>query len=223
MSDPHMQARPAVNGADDTKVCPFCAETIKQAAVVCRYCGRELAPLPATPNGTSAQTAFELQPDASQKKKTNGCAQVIGYSFLAVLALVVLAMIGSVLSTSGTARTPSATSVPTRTAAQIKSSAMTISYDTLARNTESHVGKTVYFRGDVIQVMESSWNDSMDLRVSVPDGDVMYVHYGDGPRVLEGDTVDFYAEVDGRLTYETVLGAEITIPEVTALVLTVVN
>lgn len=26
----------------DTKSCPFCAETIKQAARVCRYCGRTL-------------------------------------------------------------------------------------------------------------------------------------------------------------------------------------
>src|SRR5262245_38087648 len=27
---------------DATKQCPFCAETIKAAAVVCRFCGREL-------------------------------------------------------------------------------------------------------------------------------------------------------------------------------------
>lgn len=26
-----------------TKLCPFCAETIKQAAKVCRFCGRELS------------------------------------------------------------------------------------------------------------------------------------------------------------------------------------
>lgn len=27
---------------EPTKVCPFCAETIKEAAVVCRFCNREL-------------------------------------------------------------------------------------------------------------------------------------------------------------------------------------
>jgi hypothetical protein len=29
-------------GDGPTKACPFCAETIKQAAKVCRFCGREL-------------------------------------------------------------------------------------------------------------------------------------------------------------------------------------
>ena len=36
-------------GTDDslTKRCPFCAETIKQAAKVCRFCGHELTANPA--------------------------------------------------------------------------------------------------------------------------------------------------------------------------------
>ena len=36
------QRLPAGAEAGPTKICPFCAETIKQAARVCRFCNREL-------------------------------------------------------------------------------------------------------------------------------------------------------------------------------------
>jgi hypothetical protein len=36
------QHLPASAADGPTRVCPFCAETIKQAAKVCRFCGRDL-------------------------------------------------------------------------------------------------------------------------------------------------------------------------------------
>lgn len=59
----------------ETKQCPYCAETILAAAIVCKHCGRDLT-------GTGAGAVAVLPP----KKKSNPGGLFL---FLALLALVV--------------------------------------------------------------------------------------------------------------------------------------
>ncbi|MFP6570887.1 MAG: hypothetical protein VB815_10345, partial [Dehalococcoidia bacterium] len=92
--------------------------------------------------------------------------------------------------------------------------------DDLFRNNEVHVGKIVYYRGEVVQVMDAG-DDQFQLRVNLTEDsffwtDPVFVQYS-GPRVLDDDIVEFVAEVVGLITYKATLGNEITIPHLEAL------
>lgn len=106
---------------------------------------------------------------------------------------------------------------------QYKDKCKEISYDTLARDPDDHIGKMVKFTGKIVQVMEDG--DDVALRINVTnDGygyydDTVYVDYTykDGEsRLLEDDIVTFYGLYAGLYTYESVMGASITIPWVFA-------
>ena len=73
---------------EDTKECPYCAETIKAKAKACRFCGKELYPV---------DTAATPSPPPSKKstvKAESGVADGVklGCGMFIILPLLILAV-----------------------------------------------------------------------------------------------------------------------------------
>lgn len=99
-----------------------------------------------------------------------------------------------------------------------KSSCKSFDYTDVARNPGNYKGKRIKASGRVIQVMEGL-NGNVTLRVRESNNRIWYVTItlGSGEsRILENDRVTVYGICQGVTTYETVLGASVTIPKIEA-------
>ena len=81
----------------------------------------------------------------------------------------------------------------------------------MLRYAEDNVGKRVYYRGEVVQVIEDEGD--FQLRVNVTPGeygfweDTVFLRHDDAPvRILEDDIIAFVGRMNGTLTYESVYG-----------------
>lgn len=128
------------------------------------------------------------------------------------------------IPTASSTPIPTPTLIPTSTPKwnNWPETATQIPYKELFRYAESHVGEKIYFRAKIIQVIEN--NGDFILRANVTPfnhiiwDDTVLLNYNNAPvRVLEGDIVHFVRVMEGVVTYESTLGARITVPSITVL------
>lgn len=198
-----------------TRLCPQNHRVTDDAATFCPQCGQALPMLPPAP-------ATETPEQRKARILRNNRLYIGGSVILVILVMtgMIQVPVWSDTLSLRPAPAPRPTAAPRLSAAEIKSKAKTVSYDALARNTESYQGSIVYYRGEVVQVQESSGSRAA-LRVNVThDGrwwsDTVWVNYS-GERLLDDDIIDLWGTVTGRRTYRAVLGNSITIPEIDAL------
>lgn len=89
-------------------------------------------------------------------------------------------------------------------------------YRDVARNPDSYSGQKLAFKGKVLQVVEG--DSETDLRIATDGGydDVIFVGFDPsimgGTRVLEDDTVTIYGTCVGQYSYQSTMGAKISLP-----------
>lgn len=113
--------------------------------------------------------------------------------------------------------TPAIVPSPTPSFDELKTQAAQIPYNDLFRNNETHVGKQVWYRAKVVQVLEEG-EDEFHLRANVTEreylwDDTVFLFYS-GPRILEEDIIEFVGIVEELINYESIFGQKITIPAI---------
>jgi hypothetical protein len=173
------------------------------------------------PQPQAIQYSSTAKPDnekatAQKKNVVIGCVAVI------ITGIVIFALIG-VCSNSISQTTPETNqAVPKLTISEIKSKAITIPYDDLMRYNERYVGDIVYYRGKIMQIV-NSYGDNYTIRLATKQSEylgysdnIIWVNYK-GERLLEKDIIDVWGKVKGLQDYSALFGNQITIPAVDSL------
>ena len=92
-----------------------------------------------------------------------------------------------------------------------------VSYNEIARHPNYYDGELLTFSGEVAQVIEGDGTTELRIAVDGDYDDIIYGIYDNrilDSRLLEDDKIQFYGESCGIISYQSTLGATISIPSI---------
>lgn len=205
------------------KFCSVCGSLLNdEKSQFCSNCGGKLPKISSNPQEPAKIfSEIPMTPSSGNKLKEAGKWIAICCGG-AILCVVIAAFVYGMTGAAPVSKTP------TLSIAEIKSQSQNISYANLMRNSDNYKNSIVHFRGKVMQVQQI-YGDTYMLRIATKSeglfgyfDDIVYVNYN-GNRLLEDDIVDLWGNFVGLKSYQAVLGNEITIPEINALDIEIVQ
>lgn len=110
-----------------------------------------------------------------------------------------------------------------KTKEEYLASCQTIAFEDLARNPDKYKGQAFRFTGEVIQVIEPTFGNTVVVRLNVTKTEFGYytdtiyatVSIPDGAdRLLEEDILTIYGDCDGLYSYTSILNQKISLPKI---------
>lgn len=101
-----------------------------------------------------------------------------------------------------------------------KSQSVEVTYDQIAREPNKYKGTYVKIKGNIVQIQDNG--SSAALRVNITEeeyNDIVWVNYSyaaNEKKLLQDDTINIWGISKGEISYTSILGAKITVPEVNA-------
>lgn len=198
--------------SEATITCPKCGTENPEDAKLCKSCKKILKLIKAPPTTNDSPKKLGGFFDKWNEQSTPiKAGSIIGVCCLGLILIV--GVMGLIL--------PDAEPLSGTELEKYKASAKEISFAELNKNPDKYKGEHVKFTGEVVQIMESSGKTTFRLAVTKNEygwsySDIILVVYKAETPIVEKNIVTVYGDVYGSYTYESIIGAQITLPRINA-------